>query len=81
MMISPSSQPVSEEIIKDVYFTQLVIHTNLSSLVLYLYYYVTTLDSEISVMWTARFGIGKFLFYSISYSAHRHILNLRAKAQ
>ncbi|PAV16649.1 hypothetical protein PNOK_0826900 [Pyrrhoderma noxium] len=56
-----------EELIKEVYCTRLWNYTILSALVLYIYYYVTTLDSEVSVMWGAGFGIGKLIFYSIRY--------------
>ncbi|PAV16677.1 hypothetical protein PNOK_0829700 [Pyrrhoderma noxium] len=72
--MTPSlDHPTSEEIIKEIYLIQLGSYISLSSLVLYLYYYVTTLDSEFSVMWVARFGIGKFLFYSILHLALRYV--------
>ncbi|PAV16674.1 hypothetical protein PNOK_0829400 [Pyrrhoderma noxium] len=67
MMIYALSQPISEDIIEYIHFNQLATYVYLSSLVIYLHFYVSTLDNEISLMWKARFGMGKFLFYSLRY--------------
>ncbi|PAV16655.1 hypothetical protein PNOK_0827500 [Pyrrhoderma noxium] len=66
-MTSSLGHPTLEETIKNVYLTRIENYIILSSMVLYLYYYVTTLDNEISLMWNARFGVGKLLFYSLRY--------------
>ncbi|PAV16647.1 hypothetical protein PNOK_0826700 [Pyrrhoderma noxium] len=74
-MILDSDHLTFEEMTKGKYFTRLGNYINLSSLVLYLYYYITTLDSEISVMWNAGFGLGKLLFYSLRYFSLLYVIS------
>ncbi|PAV16651.1 hypothetical protein PNOK_0827100 [Pyrrhoderma noxium] len=71
MMSNKTSQIIPSESIhtltEEVLMIQLTKYAGLSSMILYLYYYVTTLDTEFSVMLTSRHGIGKLLFYTLRY--------------
>ncbi|OCB90483.1 hypothetical protein A7U60_g2274 [Sanghuangporus baumii] len=63
----PTIGSVVEGFVEFVQIVQLVKLFSLSSMVLYIYNYFLTLDSEVSVMWRAGQGIGKTLYFVLRY--------------
>ncbi|KAL5503828.1 hypothetical protein ACEPAH_7899 [Sanghuangporus vaninii] len=63
----PTIGSVVEGFVEFVQIVQLVKLFSLSSMVLYIYNYLLTLDSEVSVMWRAGQGIGKILYFVLRY--------------